>query len=196
MNMKLKTYFFTFLLSGFMALAAAQAYPPQPTNTTTNYANRLPRVFQFGLGFAPGLGAQGGYVVPYEIVTAEMMSYVNFSPDSKDRASGLNLAAGIGGSIRIMGLLNEMDTPLNRDFDLDAGFRVGPKFCIGFGEKKDAEGNKSTHCDDSGTTKFNVQLMVEPFLRGVTTLQSRNRAYFEAGTQPPYIRVGMWVNLN
>lgn len=194
--MKLKTLLCAFCLFS-MTLSTSVTAQVYNQPTPQSMQNRLPRVFQFGLGFAPGLGAQAGYVVPYEIVTAEMMSYLNFSPDSRDNASGLNLAAGIGGSIRIMGLLNEMDTPINRNFDLDAGFRVGPKFCVGFGEKTDDKGVTTTHCDSNGSSKFNVQLMVEPFVRGVTTLQqSRNRAFFEAGTQPPYIRVGMWVNLN
>ncbi|MBL7979544.1 MAG: hypothetical protein JNN12_14490 [Bacteroidetes Order II. Incertae sedis bacterium] len=144
--------------------------------TTANYNPRrvFPRNAQFGLGVLPGLGAQAGIVFPYEIVTAEAMAQLNFTPAYRNHDTAFHLSASVGGAIRVLSLINQVNEPINQNLDIDVGFRVGPQLKI----------------------PADLKLKVEPFLRAVTRLSSGNQAYFEAGTNEPYLRLGMWVQLN
>jgi len=134
----------------------------------------FPRNAQFGLGILPGLGAQAGIVFPYEIVTAEAMAQLNFTPAYRNKETAFHLSASVGGAIRVLSLINQVNEPINQNLDIDVGFRVGPQLKI----------------------PAELKLKVEPFLRAVTRLSSGNQAYFEAGTNEPYLRIGMWVQLN
>lgn len=148
--------------------AQAQYYDTPRTNTN----------FQFGLGFIPGVGAQVGYIKPFEIVTAEATAYLNFEPERNDRRTKLNITGAVGGSIRFMRLLREFEGGYGPQFDVDLGFRVGPKIDLKF---------------DSDTGSDRVSIAVDPFVRLATDLRSGNAAYVEIGVIEPYLRVGMFI---
>ena len=135
---------------------------------------RIPRNAQFGLGILPGFGAQMGIVVPYEIVTAEAMAQLNFTPEYRNHETSFTFSPMIGGSVRVFGLINQVGDPVNQNLDLDIGFRLGPQIKV----------------------PYELKMKVEPFLRGVVRLNSGNQAYLEAGSTEPYVRIGMWVQLN
>lgn len=144
----------------------------------------IPKELQIGLAFIPGVGAQGGYIFPVgDIMTIETMAQVNLTPKTDTQASELDLSAGLGGGIRFMRLIDQASLGNKSDLDIDAGFRVGPKFHTQLG-------------DDPVAAKTNaeskVEFFIDPFIRVAKTLRNGSRAYAEGGfITKPILRFGV-----
>jgi hypothetical protein len=148
---------------------------------------RVPKELQLGLAFIPGVGAQGGYIFPIgDIMTVETIAQVNLTPKTDTKAAVLDLSAGVGAGFRFMQLINQASSSDKADFDLDAGFRVGPKFFVKLGD--DATATTKLNAED----KADVELFIDPFLRVAKNLRNGSRAYAEVGFYTkPALRLGV-----
>lgn len=165
----MKTHRFLQVSLVFLCLLATSP----PNAQAQRFKTKLDRYFQGGFGFLPGLGLQGGLVIPYDIVTLEAMGQLNFTLPIRDKTAAFHLMPAVGGSLRIFSLINQVGEPINPNVDVDLGFRLGAQVQI----------------------PAQFKLKVEPFARGVLRLRTGNQAYLEAGATEPYLRVGLWVPL-
>lgn len=141
---------------------------------------RAPHVM-IGAGAVPGVGLEAGYVSPRSFYTVEGVLYVDGSPPFAGGQGSIQLSGGLGGAIRVLGILRVIGTPENVDRDFDVGLRFGPSLFFTVGESSRAENPFS--------------LFLEPFLRFSSTLGG-NRFYFaELGIQRPFLRAGIWLRL-
>lgn len=163
-----------FLYAAGVTTARAQVIEPRHAD----------RHLQVGLGLAPGIGFQVGYVIPVTFVTGEAMGYFNFSPGYGGGEGNIQLAAAVGGSMRIFQILRETGAESVRDYDLDIGMRLGPEFFI-------ALTPEDRPVDPTQT--FN--LFAEPYARGTTTIRRGRVVYLEVGIRPPLFRGGLMFGL-
>lgn len=172
----MKKSLFTLLLCSGVVFAQQPQYYEQVS---------IPRELQVGLGFIPGVGVQGGYIFPIgDIMTIETIAQANLNPKSDTKAAQLDLAIGIGGGIRFMRLIDQASLGRKSDFDLDAGFRVGPKLFTKLGD--DPVTTAKTAADTE------VDFYIDPFIRVAKSLRNGSRAYAEGGfITKPVIRVGV-----
>lgn len=136
---------------------------------------------QLGAGVLPGIGLQVGYVAPRSFYTMEGTLYVDGSPPFAGGEGTMQVAGGVGGALRILGILRAVGSPgyVGRDFDV--GLRFGPSLFFTVGESS------------RGENPF--ALFLEPFLRAMTNFDG-NRVFFaELGIQRPFLRAGIWLNL-
>lgn len=139
------------------------------------------RFIQAGAGVIPGIGLQGGYVAPRSFFTVEGMLYVDGSPSFAGGQGSVQLSGGLGGAIRILGILRAVGGPGYQNRDFDVGLRFGPSLFFTVGESSRGENPFS--------------LFLEPFLRATSTLGG-NRVFFaELGIQRPVLRAGVWFEL-
>ena len=137
-----------------------------------------PRLYG-GLALGPGLF--GAYAAPQlNIFTQEAALYVDYDPRAVVRQEGrLLLGVGIGGSIRVLQVLEIVgDFDADR-LDIDAGVRVGPSFAIPF----------FTPTGQQRTRAFSV--LFDPFVRGQVRLGSNRVVFAELGGNEPVIRGGL-----
>lgn len=131
-------------------------------------------------GPALGPGLFGAYAAPQlGIFTQEAALYVDYNPKFTGQGGQLRLAAGIGGSIRVMRILE-----IWQDFEadrlaLDAGVRFGPAFDIPF----------FSPTGQQRTRAFSV--MFDPFVRGQIRLGNNRVVFAEIGASEPLIRGGL-----
>ena len=135
-------------------------------------------------GPALGPGLFGAYAAPRLVVfTQEAALYVDYNPKFTGQGGQLRLAAGIGGSVRVMRIL-EIWQGFDADrLDLDAGVRFGPAFDIPF----------FSPTGQQRTRAFSV--MFDPFARGQLRLGNNRVVFAEIGASEPLIRGGLSVGI-
>lgn len=136
---------------------------------------------QIGAGILPGIGVQAGYIGPRGFYTVESILYVDGSPRFAGGEGSIQVAGGLGGAIRILGILRTVGSPgyVGRDFDV--GLRIGPSLFFTVGESSRGENPFS--------------LFLEPFLRATSNFDGNRIFFAELGIQRPFLRVGVWLNL-
>lgn len=139
------------------------------------------RYLQAGAAVIPGLGVQGGYITPRSFYTVEGMLYVDGSPGFAGGEGSLQVSGGLGGALRILGVLRAVGSPGYQGKNLDVGLRFGPSLFFAFGPSSRDENPFS--------------LFLEPFARATTTLGSSRILYVELGVQRPLLRAGLWFAL-
>lgn len=145
-------------------------------------AHAQQRYLQAGVGVLPGVGIQGGYVSPASFYTVEGILYVDGSPPFAGGQGSIQLSGGLGGAIRIMGIIRAIGSPDEEGRDFDVGLRFGPSLFFTVGESSREENPFS--------------LFLEPFLRGTSRLGGGNHIFFaELGIQRPILRAGIWFAL-
>ena len=139
------------------------------------------RFIQAGVGAIPGIGLQGGYVAPRSFFTVEGIVYVDGSPPFAGGQGSVQVSGGLGGAIRILGILRAVGSPGYQGRDFDVGLRFGPSLFFTVGESSRGENPFS--------------LFLEPFLRATTTFGGERIFFAELGIQRPLVRVGVWFGL-
>lgn len=139
-------------------------------------------VAHVGLGLIPGLGLEAGYVKPGSFFTVEGMLYVDGTPEFAGGQGNVQLALGLGGSVRALGVARALGGLENTPYDFDVGLRFGPGLFFATNQDR-ADKNRR------------FSLFLEPFLRLTTEPARRRVLYVEAGLQRPLIRGGLWLRL-
>lgn len=142
---------------------------------------RLPHL-QLGAGILPGVGAQAGYVRPRGFYTVEGVLLIDGSPPFAGGEANVQVAAGLGGALRILGILRTIGSPgyVGRNFDV--GLRFGPSLFFTFGEESSRRENP-------------FSLYLEPYLRATSTFNGDRIFFAELGIQKPFLRAGVWLEL-
>jgi len=165
------------LLIGAASGAGAQELPGAEAPSLAS----SPRLYG-GLGLGPGLF--GAYAAPrLQVFTQEGALYVDYDPRALGQQGQLRLAAGIGGSIRVMRILEIAQGWDADQIDLDAGVRFGPAFDIPF----------FSPTGQQRTRAFSV--MFDPFVRGQVRLGNNRVVFAEVGGSEPAIRGGLSLAL-
>jgi hypothetical protein len=140
------------------------------------------RFIQVGAAVIPGVGIQGGYVAPRSFFTVEGIVYLDGSPAFAGGEGSIQVSGGLGGAVRVLGILRTIGSPgyVGRDFDF--GMRFGPSLFFAFGGESSREENP-------------FSLFLEPFLRATSTLGKNHTFYVELGVQRPLLRAGVWFEL-
>ncbi len=139
------------------------------------------RYLQAGIGAIPGIGIQGGYVAPASFYTVEGILYVDGSPPFAGGQGSIQLSGGLGGAIRILGIVRAVGSPAYDGRDFDIGLRFGPSLFFTVGESSRDENPFS--------------LFLEPFLRATSTFGGDHIFFAELGIQRPILRAGIWFTL-
>lgn len=144
----------------------------------------LPRQnhLQVGLGALPGIGLQVGYLSMRGFFTAETALYVDGSPQFAGGEGSVQVAAGLGGAIRIATIVRTIGNTGEEGRELDVGLRFGPGLFFATEETR-ADKNR----------RFN--LFLEPFFRFSSTVGAGRTFYVEIGIQRPIARAGFWFGL-
>lgn len=141
---------------------------------------RMPHV-QLGAGVLPGIGVQAGYIAPRGFYTVEGILYVDGSPRFAGGEGSVQVAGGLGGAIRILGILRTVGSPGYMGQDFDVGLRFGPSLFFTVGESSRGENPFS--------------LFLEPFLRATSNFGGDRIFFAEIGIQRPFLRAGIWLGL-
>jgi hypothetical protein len=141
-------------------------------------------VLWLGAGTVPGIGVHANYTTPLlTLLTREATFYADFTPRVDGEEGELLVAAGVGGSVRLLrmaALTAEAD--LSRA-DLDLGLRFGPAFLFALYEQTASSRARS------------FRIFLDPFVRGAYQLGSGRVLYVELGAQDPSLRVGIGLGL-
>lgn len=136
---------------------------------------------QLGFGAVPGIGLEAGYVSPRSFYTVEGVLYVDGTPPFAGGQGSVQISGGLGGAIRVLGIMRVIGSPENVGRDFDVGLRFGPSLFFTVGESSREENPFS--------------LFLEPFLRFSSSF-GEDRMYFaELGIQRPFLRAGLWFRL-
>ncbi len=137
------------------------------------------RYLQLGPAGVPGLGLQVGFVAARTVITRELNLVADLS--SLGSEADVQLAAAVGGAVRLLGIGRAIGNSYYRGWDVDLGMRIGRGLLFGYGESR-----------ASKNRRFN--LFLEPFVRIVA--RPRGVLFFaEIGAQRPGIRAGAWIGL-
>lgn len=139
------------------------------------------RYVQAGIGIIPGIGLQGGYMRPSSFYTVEGTLYVDGSPRFAGGQGSIQVSGGLGGAIRILGIIRAIGSPGYQNRDFDIGLRFGPSLFFTVGESSRDENPFS--------------LFLEPFLRTTSSLGRDHIFFAELGIQRPILRAGIWFEL-
>ncbi|MEM8599432.1 MAG: hypothetical protein AAGF99_05900 [Bacteroidota bacterium] len=141
-------------------------------------------VLWVGAGTAPGIGVHASYALPLAtLLTREATLYADFTPRKDGEDGELRIAAGVGGSIRLLRAANLTGALSAERADLDVGLRFGPSFLFALYEQTAA----------SRARAFRVFL--DPFVRGAYQFESGLVVYGELGAQDPSLRLGVGLGL-
>ncbi len=141
---------------------------------------RAPHV-QLGGGILPGIGMQAGYVAPRGFYTVESILYIDGSPRFAGGEGSVQVAGGLGGAIRVLGILRTIGSPGYVGRDVDVGLRIGPSLFFTVGESSRGENPFS--------------LFLEPYLRATSDFGGDRIFFAELGIQRPFLRAGVWLGL-
>ena len=171
-------------LALLLLLALGAGAAPEAQELPGVQAPRLgdsPRLYA---GPALGPGLFGAYAAPQlTVLTQEAAFYVDYDPRVVGQQGQLRLAVGIGGSVRLLQVLEIVgDFDADR-VDLDAGVRFGPAFDIPF----------FSPTGEQRTRAFSV--MFDPFVRGAARLGGNRVIFAELGLSEPAIRGGLSIGL-
>lgn len=136
---------------------------------------------QVGVGALPGVGLQGGVVMPRGVYTLEGVLYADGSPPFAGGEGSVQVSGGLGGSVRILGILRALGSPGYDGRDLDVGLRFGPSLFFTVG------------ASSRGENPFS--LFVDPFVRASSRLGGTRVFFAEVGLQRPLLRAGMVFDL-
>lgn len=139
------------------------------------------RHLQVGAGILPGIGLQGGVVIPRGFYTVEGTLYVDGSPPFAGGEGSIQISGGVGGALRILGILRALGSPGYADRDIDFGLRFGPSLFFTVGESSRGENPFS--------------LFLDPFVRVASTLGGDRIFFAELGIQRPLLRAGVVLGL-
>ncbi len=139
------------------------------------------RYIQAGIGVIPGVGLQGGYMMPASFYTVEGTLYVDGSPSFAGGQGSIQLSGGLGGAVRVLGIIRAVGSPGYQNRDFDVGLRFGPSLFFTMGESSRDENPFS--------------LFLEPFLRATSSLGRDHIFFAELGVQRPILRAGIWFDL-
>ena len=139
------------------------------------------QIVQAGLAVIPGAGVQVGYVGVRSIYTVEGILYTDISPGFGDGEGSVQVSGGLGGAVRPLGVLRTIGNA-NPRYDLDVGLRFGPSLFFA---------TNATRSDKNQQ----FRLVLEPFVRFTSRLQSGRLVYAELGTLRPVLRAGLWIQL-
>ncbi|OZC04194.1 hypothetical protein [Rubricoccus marinus] len=153
--------------------------PPRPDPVPR--LSSSPRLYG---GPALGPGLFGAYAAPQlNVFTQEAALYIDYDPKFTGQGGQLRLGLGVGGSIRLLQVLEIVgDFDADR-IDLDAGVRVGPAFDIPF----------FSPTGEQRTRAFSV--LFDPFVRGQVRLGSNRVVFAEVGASEPAIRGGLSLGI-
>ena len=152
---------------------------PRPGRAQVGLAET--RHIQAGLGVIPGIGLQGGYVVPRSFYTFESVLYLEGSPPFAGGEGSMQISGGLGGALRLFGILRTLGDPGYVGRDLDVGVRFGPSLFFTLGESS------------RGENPFG--LFLDPFVRLTTTIGGDRLFFAELGVQRPLLRGGLLFRL-
>lgn len=136
---------------------------------------------QAGVGVFPGIGLEAGYVATRSFYTVEGALYVDGSPRFAGGEGSVQVAGGLGGAIRILGIMRLLGSPSYVGRDFDFGLRFGPSLFFAVGESSRGENPFS--------------LFLEPFFRATSNFGGDRLYFAELGIQRPFLRAGVWFSL-
>ena len=137
---------------------------------------------QLGVGLLPGTGAFIGYSAPrLTIFTQDAALYADYTPRVVGGSGRLLVAAGVGGSLRVLRIVGIATDFEPGPLDLDAGLRFGPSFFYAFFERTAEEEARS------------FRVMLDTFGRGTLQLGGGRVVFVELGSQAPSLRAGLSV---
>lgn len=133
-----------------------------------------------GGGFGPGVGIVAEATSPVlEVFTREVVLYADYVPRVTGGSGRLVTAVGVGGSLRLLRIVDVVQNQDGGPLDVDLGMRIGPSFYTAFFEQT----------AESKSRAFSV--MLDPFGR-VTLRRASGRVFFaEVGAQSPVLRAGL-----
>ena len=133
-----------------------------------------------GAGVGPGVGIIAEATSPVlDVFTREVVVYADYVPRVTGGSGRLVTAVGVGGSVRLVRLLDVVQNRDGSPLGVDVGLRIGPSFYTAFFEQT----------AESRSRAFSV--MLDPFGR-VTLRRPSGRVFFaEVGTQGPALRAGL-----
>jgi hypothetical protein len=136
---------------------------------------------QTGLAVLPGVGLEVGYVGPKTIFTVEGLLYIESTPTFLGGPGNAKFSLGLGGAVRPLGVVRTIGET-DYAYDIDVGIRFGPSLFFA---------NNATRADKNQQ----FSLFLEPFARFTTRLNNGRIIFAEAGTQRPFLRLGIWLRL-
>ena len=133
-----------------------------------------------GGGVGPGVGVIAEATAPVlDVFTREVVVYADYVPRVTGGSGRLVTAVGVGGSLRVLRVLEIVQNNDGGPLGVDLGLRIGPSFYTAFFEQT----------AESRSRAFSV--MLDPFGR-VTLRRPSGRVFFaEVGTQGPAFRAGL-----
>lgn len=148
---------------------------------TSAQAIRFSDTIQLGAGALPGVGVQVGYLDVGDIFTREATVYGHLRPRFGSDDEELQVSAGVGVALRIIGGLETLTLINPRIWDLHVGMRFGPSLLFRRNETL-AEKNQR------------FSLFLDPMIR-FTLSRGRQTYFLEGGVQKPTIRAGVWLRI-
>ena len=131
---------------------------------------------QIGIGIFTGIGLQAGYINPRSFYTVEGILYVDVSPQFAGGEGSFQVSGGLGGSLRVFGIMRSIGSQGYSRTDLDIGLRFGPSLYFAFGE--------------SSRDENPFALCLEPFVRFTSTSGNNRMFFLEGGFNRPFLRGG------
>ena len=133
-----------------------------------------------GAGLGPGVGGVAEATTPVlGVFTRELVVYADYVPRVTGGSGRLLTSVGVGGSVRLVRVLDVVRNQDAGPLDLDVGLRIGPSFYTAFFEQT----------AESRSRAFSV--MLDPFARA-TLRRGPGRVFFaEVGAQSPSLRAGL-----
>ena len=130
----------------------------------------------------PHVGLQIGYVDAGPAFTREAMAYVDLAPRFGSNREELQVSAGLGAAIRIIGTLETLTLVTPRVWDLHIGFRFGPGLNFSADETRSDKNQR-------------FSLFLEPFTRFTVSPKGEQTYFLEGGINRPYVRLGVWLGI-
>ncbi len=139
-----------------------------------------PDIIQVGGAVLPGIGFQIGYVDAGPAFTREAFAYVDLAPRFGSDNEELQVSAGLGAGIRVIGTLETLALITPRVWDFHLGFRFGPGLNFAAEETRSDKNQR-------------FSLFLEPFGRFTVVPKGEQIYFLEGGINRPYVRLGVWL---
>ncbi|MBT8401150.1 MAG: hypothetical protein KJO98_11785 [Rhodothermia bacterium] len=139
-----------------------------------------PDILQLGGAVLPGIGFQIGYVEAGPAFTREAFAYVDVAPRFGSNREELQVSAGLGAGIRVIGTLETLTLITPRVWDFHLGFRFGPGLNFAAEETRSDKNQR-------------FSLFLEPFGRFTVAPKGEQIYFLEGGINRPYLRLGVWL---
>ncbi len=139
-----------------------------------------PDILQLGGAVLPGIGVQIGYIEAGPAFTREAVAYIDVAPRFRSNREELQVSAGLGAGIRIIGTLETLTLITPRVWDFHLGFRFGPGLNFAADETRSDKNQR-------------FSLFLEPFGRFTVAPKGEQVYFLEGGINRPYLRLGVWL---